>query len=695
MDTLLSTRSRIQYWRLSLIAIGILLLFPISASAQTPEAKLFVLSDPRDGEIALRWGPTDYSTLELATNQGYRIERQELTGRGNNQTIVSTVVMEESLRPYPIPAWKPLTDTSDYAKSIASILYVQEPITTPNDQAFAHGIALFSADIDFAAASAGGLGYTDRTVKAETTYRYVISVGSIRGAQTVDSDVRIKRPPPQEATGDFQQFYVDLSWNRAKTDRSYTSYDVRRSADGGKTYTTVNTLPLVQILNDQNYDTLQYYRDTLPDLETTYHYQIIGTTPFGRHGPPSDPVIGRAMPDARELMPRITEMTLDVEENYRISWEVPRRSNRQAVEYEVFSSRTGYTGYESRSGRIPATETYWIEQYPVDGHFYRIHAYDAEGYTYVSNPRLMLVDDTDPPTPPPGIEGKMDSLGVVTLSWKPSTEDDVKGYRVTFSNRPDGYFAQLTSKETTALLYQDQVTMDTRAEDVYYRVFAVDYAGNYSEESEPVKVSRPDLKPPTPPVFREIGSDENAVLLPTALSSSDDVVYHLFQRNTPDTPDWTTLDTLRSTASTYRFRDTEGKAGQTYRYRVVAVDDAGLQSMTDPINAARTDTGLRGTIENFRVRVLTTSPTPAVSWSYPPAGDLEGFQLYRSENGADLQAYRLLNATTSGMRLSNGTFTYLDRETTPGTRYTYKLLARHRDGGYSPFTPALDVQLPN
>ena len=103
---------------------------------------------------------------------------------------------------------------------------------------------------------------------------------------------------------------------------------------------------------------------------------------------------------------------------------------------------------------------------------------------------------------------------------------------------------------------------------------------------------------------------------------------------------------------------------------------------------------MRGTISGFAVRVLTTSPTPAVSWSYPPAADLEGFQLYRAENDGQLLAYRLIDATTPDLRFTNSTFTYLDRDTIPGTRYTYKLLARHQDGGYSPFTPALSVQLP-
>lgn len=665
----------------------------LATGAQTTDSSdLYLLTDPRPGAIALRWAPTDYGLFKRAHTEGYRLSRQTLDP--TTDRVIATVVLSEKILPYPIPAWKPLTDTSSFATSLASFIYPDQPATSPDDRVFAYGLSLFSADVDFAAALAGGLGFEDSSVEPGKRYRYTVSLGELSGAWIVDSDYRNTPLPPQQPTGDFQRRYVDLSWHRAKTDRIYTSYAVQRSADGGQTFEYVNDRPLVQILNEDNYDTLQYYRDTLPDFKTTFHYRILGTTPFGRHGPPSEVVIGRALPDARELRPTITEMTLDVQENYRISWNIPRRTDRRPVAYEVFSSRSGYTGYESRSGRLPVTDRYWIEEYPVDGDFYRVHAYDEDGFTYVSNPRLMLVDDTDPPSPPPNISGEMDSLGVVTLSWDPSVEDDVKGYRILFSNRPTGYFAQLTARETVALSYRDSVTMDTRAEDVYYKVFAVDYTGNYSPESEAVKVSRPDLQPPTAPVFREISGNETAAVLETALSSSDDVVYHLFQRKN-ESGEWIDLDTLLTITPIHTFRDESGEAGDEYAYRVVAVDDADLRSATEEAIAARTDTGLRGTITNFTVRVLTTSLIPAISWFYPPASDLEGFQLYRAEADGDLLAYRLLDATSKNLRLLNGTFTYLDRDVRPGTRYTYKLFARHRDGGYSPFTSALAVQLPD
>lgn len=678
------------------LAVFLLLGFaaPILAQAPAAEVDMVLLADPRPDEIALRWAPADYTTLAAAFTAGYRLERQTVSGVGPGATVLATDLLEGEILPYPIPAWKTITDTSDFARSIGSVVHPDGPPADANEAAFRHGIALFSADLDFAAAQAAGLGYVDRTVKPGTFYRYVISTGDKRAAQTLNSDYRNEPMAVQGATGTFTRHYVDLSWNRALTDRTYTSYDVQRSADGGQTFVTLNEQPLIQILNDENYDTLQYFRDTLPDFETEFTYRIIGTTPFSRQGPPSVPVIGRALPDARDLMPRITEMTLDVEENYRISWDVPSGRRRRVVAYEVLRSPLGYEGYVSRSGQLDATEKFWIERAPQDGYFYRVHAYDEDGFTYVSNPRLMLVDDTEPPTPPPGIVGAMDSTGIVTLTWQPSVEDDVKGYRVLFSNRPKGYFAQITSKETTNLTYRDSVTMDTRAEDVYYKLIAVDYSGNYSKHSEPVRVSRPDTKPPTAPVFREVGGNENAVTLEVALSSSDDVVYHLWEREDEDGA-WSVLDTIRSGGAIVSLTDESAEPGTPYRYRVVAVDDADLQSFTEVITAERIDTGLRGTIGQFNVRILTTRPIPAVSWSYPPAADLEGFQLYRAEGDGQLLGYRLIDATSPDLRLSNGTFTYLDRAVTPGQTYTYRLMARHQDGGFSPLTETLTVQLPD
>ena len=305
-----------------------------------------------------------------------------------------------------------------------------------------------------------------------------------------------------------------------------------------------------------------------------------------------------------------------------------------------------------------------------------------------------MVDDLTPPTPPPGITGTVDSSGHVVLTWEPSVDDDVRGYRVLFSNRPTGYFAQLTDRARPERYFLDTVTMNTRNEDLYYKVYSEDYAGNYSPESEPVKVSRPDIIPPTEPVVRSVTGTTEAVELVTALSSSDDVVRHHLERRAGGSPTWLLTDSLGTGGlALHTFRDTSGAVGQTYEYRIVATDDAGLTSYSKVFSSQRRDTGLRGEISGFDVRQLTTSRTVGVSWRYPRAADLEGFQLYRAEGDGPLLAYELVTGSSPNLRLAGSTFTYLDRTVTAGQTYTYRLFARHRDGGHSPLTPSLTVDI--
>lgn len=677
-----------------LFLLSILSLAP-ALSAQKiilPEEGLLLLANPTDEGIELRWAPTKPEGWPVGIQNGYTLSRELI---GQNGALfpspgqpASKQVLLSNARPQPELSWKPLGDTSDFALTLAAMIYGQKD--APDDPgviAQQHGLALFAADHDFAAAVHGALGYLDTEVAPGNIYRYTLTNGEHSADRAISRNVRIIPPAPVTVPPEVKKKSVILAWHRKKTDGHYSSYNVERSDNGGRTFFRLNELPLVQILNESNYDTLQYYPDTFPLADIEYHYRFAGVTPFARQGPYSEVIKVLPEPDLATLMPRISEMTEDVQKNYRISWLIPAGSQNKIDYFEVQRSRVGFQGFTPRSKRLPATARSWIEENPESGFFYMVVAFDDRGVPFGSPVKLMTIMDNDPPSPPVGLSGRIDTFGNVSLQWADNPEKDVKGYRVYFANRETGYFPQITETHTIDTTYEWKVTMDTRAEEVYFKVKAVDYQGNYSQFSEPLELTRPDFRPPSEPVIKSVSSSTESVVLRLAPSSSDDVDYHLIQRSPAGDDNWSDLDTLRlPNTEVFEWTDESGTTGVIYDYRLTAVDDAGLRSNSVPYPSQKTDTGERAPIENFQVVLAEGSNIPVISWSYPNSGGLQGFQLYRSISGGPMRKYRLLNGNTPDLRVAAGVFSYLDRSVEEGKRYQYKMMAVFWDGGWSGFT---------
>jgi hypothetical protein len=683
---------------LYIVLTALFLLPHIDLLGQSEKGELFIRADIRDEAVYLRWAPTGVETLRKGTARGYELRRVPVLRNGVDLSAADqeagTVVLANELRPDPMDNWRARADTSQFAGALAAALY---PGNEEEGQAeMAYGMGMLGADHDFDAAVAAALGFVDREAPAGMHYRYELR---LNGDETpavleLDRDARPLPPPPSTVRVGFGRRDAEISWNRSLTEAHYTSYRVERSENGGKRWVTANKLPLVQILNETNYDTLQYFSDKGLKEEQEYHYRVVGTTPFGRSGPMSEIIKGFTTPDPAKLLPVITGIVEDVDKNFRIEWEMPRKKIRRITGYEVLRSDMGYAGYESRSGILPADTREWIEQEPKDGIFYRIHAIDESGRRYAGEPKLMLVEDFDPPTAPTGLTGTLDSLGQARFSWVANTEADLSGYRVYTANQPNGYFAQLTPGEITDTTYLQSVTMETTAEEVYFKVRALDMRGNYSPFSEALQLKRPDLLPPTEPLIKDITSSTEGVWLKIAASNSEDVLYHLLQRRpNGENEAWEELDTLTNEAL-QEYTDASIAPGSAYDYRVVAVDDAGLSSVCQAFTGRRIDRGERGSITTFTAKVMEAGKGISIAWTYESEDNPRGFQLYRAVGEGPLVAYQLVNGNSPGLRYDYGTFIYTDRDVTPGLIYTYRLLATHYGGGYSQLTTPASVLLP-
>jgi fibronectin type 3 domain-containing protein len=100
----------------------------------------------------------------------------------------------------------------------------------------------------------------------------------------------------------------------------------------------------------------------------------------------------------------------------------------------------------------------------------------------VSEPFRVMVVDKTPPKVPTGIEVRESSAGGF-ITWDANEENDLAGYRVFRSERPDGGFKPLTDRLIARNTFVDP---DYRA-GYYYALIAVDDSANESAMSPPFR----------------------------------------------------------------------------------------------------------------------------------------------------------------------------------------------------------------
>ncbi len=137
---------------------------------------------------------------------------------------------------------------------------------------------------------------------------------------------------------------------------------------------------------------------------------------------------------------------------------------------------------------------------PANGVPYRytLTAVDVAGRESAPSPAVTAhAKDVTPPGMPTGLAVR-NGDGVVTLTWRLSPEADVAGYHV---ERSTGLSRPYTRLDRALLPASQPLWTDTVAggRQYFYRVVAVDSAGNASAPSNPVSAQPEDRTPPAPP----------------------------------------------------------------------------------------------------------------------------------------------------------------------------------------------------
>ncbi len=262
-----------------------------------------------------------------------------------------------------------------------------------------------------------------------------------------------------------------------------------------------------------------------------------------------------------------------------LAWQAST-DNVGVTRYDVFRSTTaGFTPTTANRIAQVTTTSYHDASPPPATYFYKVVAVDAAGNSSAASNEAaaaVTAPDTQAPTAPGTLTATVNS-GSVDLAWQASTDNVAVTRYDVFRSTVTGFVPATANRiaQVTTTSYRDA----SRPPGTYfYKVVAVDAAGNSSPASNEAGATVPDTQAPTPP-----GS------LAAALVSGSSV--DLTWQASSDNVGVARYDVFRGTASGFVpgpankigqapgtvYRDVTPPPG-TYFYKVIAADAAGNTS---------------------------------------------------------------------------------------------------------------------
>lgn len=300
----------------------------------------------------------------------------------------------------------------------------------------------------------------------------VDTAGNESAASAVVSAVVMDSPPaaPKGLSAVPGDGKVTLSWTE-NVEPDLRGYNVYSSIDGSN-FTKVNSAVISENL----------YVVTGLNNNTTYHFRITAVDQGNNESDPSGSV--SAVPYRPDQIPPAAPAGLQAapgDSQVALSWDA--NTEPDLAGYNIYRSTDGvlYT----RINGVLLTGTSFVDTDRINGrtYYYQVTAVDrSNNESARSNTVQATPGDETPPSTPTGLRATAGS-GEVRLKWNPNTEPDLSGYNIYRSNDGTAY-VKVNQTLVTADSYTDTGLVNGMMH--FYRVAAVDNAGNESERSNAV-----------------------------------------------------------------------------------------------------------------------------------------------------------------------------------------------------------------
>ncbi len=667
------------------------------------KAEIRVIARSYGDSIVLRWAPTTAWAWQSLNYTGYLIERIDLSQAGHPQR---KVVTGAPLKPFTLEQFRAGFNKNNLnAAMAAQCLYgknfntnLRQGAGAIKDQADVltnrYTVSLRVGDYDAGVAAAQALRFTDKQVQKNGVYVYrVYPAGPVKpapvdtGTVLVQNTGKEKLPRPRLSAITGADKMSELHWSRSQ-EGLFSAFYIERS-DDGRSFTQLNKTPFLSGKPDSAllkkdstkakvFALLQQqhvFIDSLPRNYYPYAYRIRGVDAFAEWSDYSDTltVAGRDLtpPGAPVLeMPRFVKGR-----QINVKWSKSIKEG-DFKGYYVTRARKIEGPYLTLTDKLLAPETiaYTDEQaYEHGSNFYMVVAVDTAGNISSSLPGMGIVPDKTPPAAPGGLTGRVEKNGMVHLSWNRNKEEDIKGYKVYFANSAEDVYAQVTTMPLTDSVFTDSIPLRTLTKNIWYKVVAVDENDNNSAYSASLKLRRPDIVPPVPPLTQQVNVDSAAVRIAFIQSASNDVVQYIVYRK-KEAGDWEPIQHIKhhNDRDTFQITDITVKPFVNYQYSAVAVDEDSLQSgRSSAVSAMIRTRPIPPPLRTLTVQYDAKSRTALLKWQHKDTGEYF-YVIYRAQGEEPMMKYRSADA-------SSGSFTDL-LSGKKGQTIRYAVQVQYRDG---------------
>jgi fibronectin type 3 domain-containing protein len=611
------------------------------------------------------------------------------------QQAEQRLLNQTPVKAQPLNAWENIVQNNDYAAIIAQALYgkdfnlsggdeqgISKIINLSQELEQRFTISLYAADQNFEAACMAGWGWRDTEVKPDERYLYRIipavpeekQIKIVMGAVFAAMDEYEELPKPMGLTAVFGDKSVMLTWDYGILSDIYNSYFIEKSTDG-KQFKRLDGIPVTNLNNreEQLYKRM-YFIDSLPNNLTKYYYRVKGITTFGETGPPSDSVAGKGI-QLLPYIPNINSALLNDSGDLEIEWEFDERGNDLIKSFELNRSDNSEDGYvvEIKNIKPDKRRLLFDKNKLKSANYFTVTAVPFEGESRKSFPVLVQPVDSIPPSIPTGLQGKIDSAGIVTLSWNKNMEDDLLGYKIYRTFLKNGEAIPLFDIALRDTLYKDTVDVHSLNRKVYYTLSSVDLRYNQSDLSPVLELEKPDMIPPSSPVISGYRVGKDGIEIEWINSPDADVVQHRVWRREKGIGYMPAILLKSVTDSAVKnYIDTSAMTGIHYEYTVTAMKKNRMESSHSNGLTAFTNMPKRQNLEPdyFNAVVDKQNKMLKLMWG-DKFQNVQYYELYKCANGENISLWKTIQSDKHEV---------VDNEISPNTTYQYIIRAILKDG---------------
>lgn len=617
--------------------------------------------------ISIKWLPTNFDQLVLMT-KGVKISRIESTATSNVENLNFSSAKIWEIAPLNT-RYKSIDNLPDEGSKT-----VFEPLFTPNLVPQQKNVALGTIAIENVTNKTSqfilGNCIVDKEFSRDKQYIYKIEFEKYKPLFIAINPASTTRYPLiQDVTISLdKRKIIDLKWDAKPLNKYVFGFNIEHTIDTTIAPTLLTPKPYLPFTSSSEIkNKKEIYRHETPTKGKTNFYRVIGIDPFGIPEIPST--------WQKIYVPNLIEATINVDTVFSKGKEriikgniYPNTSTISQVQLlKSLDKDKNFTLIETRPLATKNLEfTINGEVLSGDNYYYKLAAINKDD-TVFSLPYYFFTLDQEPPTKPLGLAGKIDSSGIVTLTWTNSIEKDIQGYKIFRANHPKEDFVEKTTDLIKENTFSDTLALNNLTSEVYYYLQAVDNNFNQSPTSDTLLLLKPDTIAPSAAVIAKIIATNNSLQLNWINSESTDLEQNTLLRNTGLKTD-TVLIWKQKTR--VEFIDTSLIPGQYYAYTIHSCDKAKNCSNSTKYSIFY-EPGYRNPLKEVSAKATKETKKITITWE-KPNDEVYSYQILKTKTGKDyLPVKTIFDANQTS---------YEDKQINLNTTYFYAIKYVNKQG---------------